>query len=188
MLKRMKQKMRYLSFTTALFLLATPQWSLAQTAYVPDVETIDLGNALILEINPEKYETYFDSSYCDELHKNTFEWVTIPAVTENRNETLIVQDAYTDVKVSPPVYNADGSMETAAKADLIEIAAVTKQVTRRVIITPARQVKRLIPNLCHHDIARRLVTPKSFTIKDKFGVILNQFETPEALADYLNSK
>ena len=180
--------MRYFIYTALLVWVATPQWSMAQSSPNSDIKTIDIGNALILEINPEKYETYVDSSYCDELHKNTFEWVTIPAVTENRNETLIVQDAYTDVKVSPPVYNADGSMETAAKADLIEIAAVTKQVTRRVIITPARQVKRLIPNLCHHDIARRLVTPKSFTIKDKFGVILNQFETPEALADYLNGQ
>ena len=161
---------------------------MAQSSPNSNIKTIDIGNALILEINPEKYETYVDSSYCDELHKNTFEWVTIPAVTENRNETLIVQDAYTDVKVSPPVYNADGSMETAAKADLIEIAAVTKQVTRRVIITPARQVKRKIPNMCHPSTARRLVKPKSFTIKEEWGTVLYHFDTPEALADYLNGQ
>ena len=188
MLKRMKKKMRYFIFPALMFLLADPQWSTAQISPDSDIETIDIGNALILEISPAKYETYIDNSSCDALAKNTTEWVTIPAVFETITETVIVQKAYTDVKVSPPAYKTDGSIETAAKAELIEIPAVTKQVTRRVIITPARQVKRLIPNMCHPNTARRLVKPKTFTIKEEWGTVLYHFDTPEALADYLNGQ
>ena len=180
--------MRYFIYTALLVWVATPQWSMAQSSPNSDIERIDIGNALVLEISPEKFESYIDNSSCDTYAKNAVEWVTIPAVFETITETLVVQKAYTDVKVSPAAYKADGSIETAAKAELIEIPAVTKQVTRRVIITPARQVKRLIPNLCHHDIVRRLVTPKSFTIKEEWGTVLYHFDTPEALADYLNGQ
>ena len=186
MLKRMKKKMRYLIYTAALFSLATPQWSLAQTAPASDVETIDIGNALILEISPAKYESYRDNSNCERIRQNSTEWVTIPAVFENITETVIIQKGYTDVKVSPPVYKIDGSIKTAAKAELIEIPAVTKKVSRRKIITPARQVKRAIPLLCTPDTKRRLVKPQTFTIKEEWGTVLEHFETPEALADYLN--
>ena len=188
MLKRMKKKMRYFIFPALMFLLAAPQWSTAEISPDSDIETIDIGNALILEISPAKYETYIDNSSCDALAKNTTEWVTIPAVFETITEPVIVQKAYTDVKVSPPAYKTDGSIETAAKAELIEIPAVTRQVSRRVVKIPARQVKRTIPNMCHPSTARRLVKPKSFTIKEEWGTVLYHFDTPEALADYLNGQ
>ena len=86
------------------------------------------------------------------------------------------------MKVSPPAYKTDGSIETAAKAELIEIPAVTRQVSRRVVKIPARQVQRTIPNMCHPRAARRLVKPKTFTIKEEWGTVLEQFETPEALS------
>ena len=185
MLRLMQKKMRYLIYTTALFLLSAPQWTLAQTAPNSNVESIDIGDALILEISPARYETYIDNSYCKTFDNKT-EWVTIPAVFETITETVIVQKAYTDVEVSPPAYNIDGSIDTAAKAELIEIPAVTRQVSRRVVKIPARQVKRTIPNMCHPSAARRLVKPKTFTIKEEWGTVLYHFETPEALADYLN--
>ena len=177
--------MRYFIYTALLVWLTAPQWSTAQISPDSDIETIDIGNALILEISPAKYETYIDNSYCKTFDNKT-EWVTIPAVFETITETVIVQKAYTDVEVSPPAYNIDGSIDTAAKAELIEIPAVTRQVTRRVVKTPARQVQRTIPNMCHPGTARRLVKPKTFTIKEEWGTVLEQFETPEALADYLN--
>ena len=54
--------MRYFIYTALLVWLTAPQWSTAQISPDSDIETIDIGNALILEISPAKYETYIDNS------------------------------------------------------------------------------------------------------------------------------
>ena len=182
----MQKKAPFLSVSIALFWLASSQWSTAQTPNHLEIETIDIGHARVLEIHPPKFYAYSDNSRCEALAG--IEWITIPAVFEIITETVIVQHGYTDVEVSPPVYTIDGAIKTAAKANLIEIPAVTKEVSRRVVKTPARQVKRIVPALCTPQTRRRLVDPRTYKIKDKSGEILDQFETPEALADYLNSK
>ena len=92
--------MRDFIYTALLVWLTAPQWSTAQISPDSNIETIDIGNALILEISPAKYETYIDNSYCKTFDNKT-EWVTIPAVFETITETVIVQNCLLYTSPSP---------------------------------------------------------------------------------------
>ena len=174
--------MRYLIYLSLSFLIMAPAWSQAQDA------SIDIGDGLVLEVIPSQYETVQDTSCSDRHAQSPTEWVVVPATFESITETVIVQEAYTDVKITPIIYNSNGSVKTAAKAKMIEIPAVSKQVTRRVIKTPSKIVQRILPNTCSFRMKRRLKKSKSYKIKDKSGITLNHFENAESLAEFLNSR
>ena len=184
---RLEKTMQYLIYVTFLLLVAAPQWSAAQDANDTSNKIMDLGNGLVLEIIPAEYVTVSDNTRCLKL-SNSIEWVTIPATYETVTETVIVQAGYTDVDVSPPVYNFDGSIQLFAKAQIKEIPAVTKQVTLRKVKTPARMVQRTQPVICTPQTRRKLLKSKSYKIKDKSGITLNHFENAESFAEYINFK
>ena len=174
--------MRYLIYLSLSFLIMAPAWSQAQDA------SIDIGGGLVLEIIPAQFENVQDTSCSDRLAQSPIEWVVVPATFESITETVIVQEAYTDVEVTPIIYNSDGSVKTAAKAKMIEIPAVSKQVTRRVMKTPSKIVQRIVPNTCSFRMKRRLKKSTAYQIKDKSGTTINHFENPESFAEYLNSR
>lgn len=179
--------MRHPIYMIFLLGVAAPQWSAAQEANDTRSQTMDIGNELVLEITPAKYENVTDNTRCLELH-NAIEWVVIPATFETITETRVVQAGYTDVEIEPPVYNFDGSIQVSAKAKMIEVPAATKQVTRRVVKTPSRVVQRTQPAICGPEMRRKQLKSKSYKIKDKSGITVNHFENAESFADYLNSK
>lgn len=170
---------------TFLLLVAAPQWSTAQEANDTSNKIMDLGNGLVLEIIPATYETIADNTRCE---IPSIEWVVIPATFENVTETEIVQPGYTDVDISPPVYNYDGSIQLSAKAKVKETPAVTKQVTRRKVKTQAQVVQRTVPRMCTPQYRRKLLKPKSYKIKDKSGVTLSHFENADSFVEYINAK
>ena len=174
--------MRYLIYLSFSFWIMVPSWSQAQDT------SIDIGDGLVLEIIPAQYETVSENRCNDRHALNPTEWIVVPATFESITETVIVQEAYIDVEVTPIAYNSDGSVKTAAKATMIEIAAISKQETRRVVKTPSKIVQRVVPNTCSMQTKRRLKKSKSYKIKDKSGRIVSHFETPESFTEYLNSR
>jgi len=60
-----------------------------------------------------------------------------PPIYETVTETLVVQKAYTTVSIKPETLNTDGSIIENLKVIEEHVPAVTKQVSRRVIKTPA---------------------------------------------------
>lgn len=176
--------MRYLIYMS-LLLVAAPEWSIAQQVNdTHSSEFMDIGNELVLEIIPVKYETVLD----DSRNPYSLEWVVIPATYKTITETKIVVPSYKDVEIVPPIYNPDGSILVFAKALVKEIPAITKQVSRRVVDKPSQVVQRKVPILIKTETHRRLSKPKSYKIKDKSGVTLNHFENAESLAEFLNSR
>ena len=88
---------------------------------------------------PPVFETYAEPIVVQEA---STELVTIPATYETVQETVVVQPAYS---------NPDGST----------VPAVTKQVSRRVVRTPASTQERVIPAVTKMETRRRIKTPAS---------------------------
>lgn len=177
--------MRYLIYMSFILFLAAPEWSVAQQVNdTHSSEFMDIGNELVLEIIPAKYETVLDES----RNPYSLEWIIIPVTFKTITKTKIVVPSHKDVEIVPPIYNSEGSILVFAKALIKEMPAITKQVSRRVVDKPSQVVQRKVPTLIKTETNRRLIKPKSYKIKDKSGVTLNHFENVESLAEYLNSR
>ena len=115
---------------------------------------------------PPVYETVTEPVVIQEA---STELVTIPATYETVSETFVVQEASTELVTIPATY------ETVTETVVVQpqsvtygpggqqqvIPAVTKQVNRRVVKTPARVTERVIPAVTQQ-IQRRVVkTPAS---------------------------
>jgi len=119
-------------------------------------------------------------------YRERLEWVTIPAVFEMVTETIIVQEAYPIVKVNPAHFAADGTLISKATAAIETVPALTKDVARRVVKTPARRVQRLIPNGYHAPTIRKRVAVETYIIRDETGAEIARYEDPVAFADFVN--
>jgi len=112
------------------------------------------------EVTPAEYEWVEG-----EIDGSTVEYVATPPVFETYSETIVVQEASTQLVAIPPTYEtvtetivvqaqsyaADGSM----------IPPVTKELTRRVVKTPASTQERRVPAVTKTETRRRLKTPAS---------------------------
>ena len=114
--------------------------------------------------------------------------MVIPATYETITETVILQEAYSTLKVSPPVYKSDGSVDITAKATVVEVPAITKEVKRRVQKTPPKVVKRLIPSMHTPRAFRKLTKNEIYIIRDSQGTELQRYDDPSKLVDYINSR
>ena len=166
-------------FIYICLVLGFAQAACAQSAEaVP--ELIPLEGGYFLEISPAQYEIR-QAELPDHLKNRPKEWITIPAVFETITETIIVQDAYTDLKVVPAVRSDDGAVLKAAELSLEPVPAVTRKVTRRVVKTPARQVFMRVPQMISFRAERVRVSEKAYILLDAEQVEIGRFETPEAL-------
>lgn len=174
----------YLIFLTFVFQAHLMQAS-AQSLIVDGTETVEIGNGLFVDILPAKFKTMVSD---DPGPSSEPDWVIIPATYETIIETIIIQEAYKDVEIFPPTYALNGSMTTPAIAILQEVPAITKQIERRVVKTPSRVVKRVIPHLYHPPIIRRKIEDEIYIVKDSKGKELQRFKEASAFADYMNSQ
>lgn len=99
---------------------------------------------------PPVYETFTEAVVVQEA---STELVTIPATYETVTETIVIRDASTELVTIPATY------QTVTETVVVQpqsvtynpngtervIPAVTKQVTRRVVKTPARVTEKMIP-------------------------------------------
>lgn len=151
-------------------------WAEAASAQSKDSkagELVNLGNGFFLEVVPPVFETISEVR-----EEPSEEWVTIPAVFETINETVVIQEGYTELKVIPAILTDGGSRLEPAQASLVDIPAVTKSVTRRVVKTPARVVKRTIPCLCTPQTKRRKVTETVYIFRDESGTEVARYDDP----------
>ena len=156
---------------TAMLILA--QTASAQSLDLENEGLLNLGDGVVLEVVPPVFETI------SEVRKEpSEEWVTIPAVFETINETVVIQEGYTELKVIPAILTDDGSRLEPAQASLVDIPAVTKKVTRRVVKIPAKVVKRTIPCLCTPQTMRRKVTETVYIFRDELGAEVARYDDP----------
>jgi len=80
-----------------------------------------------------------------EIEGSTVDYITPPAQYETIQETVVTQEASTELVSIPPIYNPDGTIAVPASTQERVIPSVTKMVTRRVIKTPAATVERVVP-------------------------------------------
>jgi len=176
--------MRYFSNFLLLVLLFI---SLAPELYAQNnpekVSTgIEIGNGLSVEILPATYVTVVLNSY-----EPTEQWVTIPATFETITETKVIQEAYSKLDISPPVYGNDGSIRIAAKAKISEVPAATIEVSKRIVKTPQRVVKRLVPCMCTPQTTRKRTKGEVYIIRNQNGVEIERYENPIKLAEFINA-
>jgi len=101
-------------------------------------------------ITPAVYRTVTETVVVQEA---STELVTIPAVYETVTETLVVQEASTELVAIPATsYNP-------ARVEERIIPAVTKQISRRVVRTPASTQERVIPAVTKQETRRVVKTP-----------------------------
>jgi len=151
----------------------------------PKSPIIEIGDGLSLETVPAEFVTTWEE---DTRPPPQPEWIIIPATYENIPETVTVQAAYTDIDIVPPVYNPDGSMQSPVRAALKEVPAVTREITRRVVKTPSRVEKRVIPDMYHPPLVRKRIKAKSYIIRDQSGAELHRYDNAEELAHFQNTR
>jgi len=112
---------------------------------------------------PPVFETYTEPVVIQEA---STELITIPPTYETVTETVIVQEANSELVTIPATYKT--VTETFVVQPEYEyngqiVPAVTKQVTRRVVDTPARTIERAIPAVTKQEKRRVVKTPASTT-------------------------
>jgi len=173
--------MRYLfSLISCFFIFALASCDVAPWSY-------DIGDGLVLEQTPNRFGTITETSRCEQLLNET-EQDVIFATSETITETVILQEGSFEVAVMPIKYNKNGSVKTAAKVRLRRIPSISKQVTYSVVKTPSGEVQIKSSGRCKPISRRIITTPATYKIKDKSGVTIKDFETAEALAEYINFK
>lgn len=99
------------------------------------------------------------------LTPQSVDYVTIPPVFETVTETVVVQEASTELVTIPATYQT--VQETVVvqpqydRGDGTIEPAITKQITRRVVKTPARIQERAIPAVTKQETRRVIKTPAS---------------------------
>lgn len=154
-------------------------WAQAASAQSKDTkagELVNLGNGIFLEVVPPEYMTFLGET--PEYYKNSEEWVIIPATYETITKTIIIQEGYSELQVIPASIADDGSRLEPAKASLVEVPAITKAETHRVVRTPSRAVKRTIPNLYHPSTRRKKVSDAIYIFRDGSGIEVARYDDP----------
>lgn len=167
-------------FISLGLILGFAQASFAQVGASDSTENIQLENGYTLEITPAKYQT-FAGETPEHILNPPPEWIVIPATFEMITETEIVQAAYTDLKVISAELAKDGSVLRPTQLSLEEVPAITREVTRRIVKTPSRVVKRSVPVLYHPPAVRKQVQAKLFVLRDAEQVEIGRYEDPEEI-------
>ncbi|MGB0907732.1 MAG: hypothetical protein ACPGVT_09575 [Maricaulaceae bacterium] len=146
----------------------------------------DIGGGLSLITVLPVFETVRDETSCPKFPKE--EWVEVPAVYETYMDTEVAQYAYRTLDVTPPEYDGAGRLKNLAKAEWKDIPAVTREVPRHRVKTPATVKKRVIPSVCKTVTKRVMKSPTVYLIKTDLGIIIQSYSDQEDLADFLNSR
>lgn len=172
--------MRYLlNLGSCFFMFALASCDVAPWNY-------DIGDGLVLVQTPPQYKTIVDNTRCQQL-LDAIERGETPVASEARTETVIVQDGSFEVVVTPVKYDKNGTVRTSAKVRLRRIPAVSKQVSYPAVKTPSIEEQLKSSARCRPITRRVIWTPATYKIKDKSGATIRDFQTAEALAEYINS-
>lgn len=176
--------LRFYAFVLMMMLaLSLTSFSSAGEVHSKRTRYTDIGHGLTLETIPAEFETFMEDHVPREA-----EWILIPATYETIIETVTVKPAYKTLELTPPIYDEAGALKTPAKAKITEIAAVTREKRHRVVKTPARPVKRVIPVLDGHSFVRKQIKPETYIIRNKDGLIVRGFDDPVDVANFLNAR
>ena len=180
----------YLEFMKYIILLIILLFSVLSASAQSITETddtgviVNLGNGIFLETISPKYITSLEDPP-DYIKNGVEEWVVIPATFETITETVVVEDAHSELKVTPAIIADDGSIRQPAAASLIEMPAVTRVVKHRVVKTPSRVEKRVVPYLYTPPTVRKKVSEAIFIFRDQLGVEIKRFENPADAMRYI---
>jgi len=91
------------------------------------------------------------------------EYINVPPVFETVSEPVVVQEASTELVTIPAIYETVSETVVVqpqyAAGDGTIVPAVTKQITRRVVKTPASTVERMIPAVTKMETRRVIKIP-----------------------------
>ncbi|MGB0907733.1 MAG: hypothetical protein ACPGVT_09580 [Maricaulaceae bacterium] len=154
-------------------------------------EPQDIGGGLYLVTVPPVYETVSYSIggvQCDGITPIVEEWFLIPATYKTVTETKIIAASRTEIEIIDPIYDDKGVLLKTARASVKAIPAVTKEITRKIMLTPARPEKRYVPQMCQDKIKSIIRDPKYYLVKDDAGKIIRTFRNDGNLLAYLGSR
>ena len=178
--------MRYLVFSICVWIGLSSLQSTAFAQTPPENNLVTLGNGMIVETIPAKYVTIVGETPEEFLKPNAEEWIVIPAVYETVTETIILEEGFSSLKITPAIYSNDGVLLEKAVAIVEHIPPVTRDVSVQVVKTPAKAVKRTIPNRYHPPTLRQRVKDEIYIIRDEKGVEIQRYEDPSALVAFVN--
>jgi len=164
-------------WTIIPILLFSAQIASAQSKDSKAGELENLGNGIFLEVIAAKYVTVIADTP-EGVESSSEEWVVIPATFETITKTIVIQDPYFELQVTPVTLAEDGAVLQSAQASLIEIPAVTKTISRRVVKTPSRVVKRTIPSTYNPGTRRKKVSEAAYVFRDEKGTEIKRYEDP----------
>jgi len=174
--------MRYILLLIALFL--SSQICSAQSNELEVGTLINLGHGIFLETTSPNYITVLEDPP-DYIKNGAEELVIVPATYETITETVVVQGAHSELKVTPAIISNDGSIQQKAAASLVNIPEVTKKVSRRVVKTPARAVKRVVPYLYTPRTVRKRVKDTIYIFRNQAGEEIKRYESPVDAMRYI---
>jgi len=95
----------------------------------------------------------------------TVEYINVPPVFETVSEPVVVQEASTELVTIPATYETVSETVVVQPAyvagDGSQVPAITKQISRRVVKTPASTQERTIPAVTKVETRRVIKTPAS---------------------------
>jgi len=147
---------------------------------------VKLGNGFVVETIPAEYVTVVGTTPEAFLKPNAEEWIVIPAVYDTVTETIIIEEGYSSLKMTPALYSGDGQLLKKATALVEDTPAVTTDVTLQVVKTPAKAVKRTIPNRYHPPTFRKRVKDEIYIVRNVQGVEIARYDDPAAFAAFVN--
>ena len=150
------------------------------SALEPSPQTKKL-TGLTLEEIPGVYETVEETVVVQEA---STELITIPATFETVTETVVIQEASTETVNIPATFNSNGTVLTPARTQERAIPAITKQVTRRVLKTPARTAERVKSAVPRTVQRQALITPPKYYLRDENGQVVREFANRDAFEIY----
>jgi len=174
--------MRYIVILTALFF-----WGQIASAQSNDMEAharIYLGHGIFLKTIPPKYITVVEDTP-DFIKNGSEELIVIPATYETITETVVVQDAYSELRVSPAIIADDGSILQPAVASLVDIPEVTRTVQHRVMKTSPRVIKRIVPYHYTPKTIRKKVSEAIFIFRNQAGEEIRRYENSADALHYI---
>jgi len=112
----------------------------------------------------------------------TFTEEVEPAVTEEYIQRRVKTSAFVREKSVPNIIK-DGKTKIALsplEVSIVKVPAVTQQMARRVVKITGPSMERTLPAGERELTCRILKTPEHYIIRDREGVIVQRFDTPEA--------
>lgn len=152
--------------STQNVILSAPTIAVMPTPSVQAKPMAKLADGQSYVAVPAEFETITETVVVQEA---ATELVQIPATYETITETIVVQPQSTDYQVQP-----DGTLVQ------VVVPAITKQVSRRVIRSPASTQERAVPAITKQATRRVIKVPAYVQIVDAHGNIIQTIKPEQS--------